>query len=94
MDPISNPRALRIKSGLNQAQFWGAVGVTQSGGSRYESGRKMPKPVQELLRVVHVEQVNLRTIKGSDLAFLAWLKRQPAYRDLARQFRAATKKHK
>ena len=36
---------------MNQQEFWGRIGVTQSGGSRYESGRNMPKPVQELLRV-------------------------------------------
>ena len=40
-----NPRALRLSLGLNQAQFWNPLGVTQSGGSRYESGRKMPTPV-------------------------------------------------
>lgn len=30
--------AIRKKAGLNQTEFWGKVGVTQSGGSRYESG--------------------------------------------------------
>ena len=38
-------KSLRKSTGLNQQQFWAAVNVTQSGGSRYESGRKMPKSV-------------------------------------------------
>jgi DNA-binding XRE family transcriptional regulator len=41
-------REIRHKLGLNQQQFWSTLGVTQSGGSRYESGRNMPKPVREL----------------------------------------------
>ena len=46
-----DPREIRRKLGLNQQQFWSALGVTQSGGSRYESGRNMPRPVQQLLRL-------------------------------------------
>ena len=44
---------------MNQQTFWSAIGVTQSGGSRYETGRAMPKPVCELLRLVHVEGIDL-----------------------------------
>ena len=39
----------RKKSGLNQSDFWKRYGVTQSGGSRYESGRNIPKPLAILL---------------------------------------------
>ena len=35
-------REIRRKMGMNQQQFWSKLGVTQSGGSRYESGRNMP----------------------------------------------------
>lgn len=42
-------RALRIKTGLNQSKFWTPLGVTQSCGSRYESGRPIPEPVRKLL---------------------------------------------
>lgn len=35
--------------GLNQSDFWKKFGVTQSGGSRYESGRDLPKSVAALL---------------------------------------------
>ena len=39
----------RQKSNLNQTEFWKRYGVTQSGGSRYESGRNIPKPLAILL---------------------------------------------
>jgi len=67
-EKIANPREIRRKLGLNQHDFWSKVGVTQSGGSRYESGRNMPKPVRELVRLVHIEQVDLAKIKRDDLA--------------------------
>ena len=39
----------RQQSNLNQTEFWKRYGVTQSGGSRYESGRNIPKPLGILL---------------------------------------------
>ena len=45
---------LRTKLGVNQAVFWKILGVTQSGGSRYESGRTMPTPVQRLYWLIYV----------------------------------------
>jgi DNA-binding transcriptional regulator YiaG len=39
----------RTKESLNQTEFWARYGVTQSGGSRYESGRNIPKPLAILL---------------------------------------------
>ena len=59
---VGGPRDIRRKLGLNQNQFWSAIGVTQSGGSRYESGRTIPRPVRELLRLVHVEQIDIERI--------------------------------
>ena len=59
-----HPRHLRHRLGLNQQQFWSAVGVTQSGGSRYESGRDMPRPVTELGRLVHIEGIDLARVRG------------------------------
>ncbi len=43
-DRITNPRDIRRRLHMNQQEFWSRIGVTQSGGSRYESGRTMPKP--------------------------------------------------
>ena len=75
-EEISNPREIRRKLGLNQHDFWSKVGVTQSGGSRYESGRNMPRPVRELVRLVHIEHIDLGKIKKDDLAVAALLKSQ------------------
>ena len=44
-------REHRRKLGLNQSEFWTRVGVTQSGASRYEKGRDIPKPVIILLNI-------------------------------------------
>ena len=44
-------RALRQKRGLNQSEFWAPFQTTQSGGSRYESGRDIPDPIQVLLNI-------------------------------------------
>lgn len=46
-------RELRKSLGLNQFEFWYDLGVTQSGGSRYENGRTIPKPVLMLLEIKH-----------------------------------------
>jgi len=46
-------REYRRKHDFNQFQFWSRVGVTQSGGSRYESGRNMPTSVQLLLQIAY-----------------------------------------
>jgi transcriptional regulator with XRE-family HTH domain len=43
---------VRTKLGLNQSEFWRRIGVTQSGGSRYENGRTMPTPTAILFELV------------------------------------------
>lgn len=48
-DPLSDVREFRETRGENQTQFWSRFGVTQSGGSRYESGRALPLPVAMLV---------------------------------------------
>jgi transcriptional regulator with XRE-family HTH domain len=67
-------REIRRKLGMNQQQFWSKLGVTQSGGSRYESGRNIPRPVQQLLRLVHVEQIDIARIKREDFEVVEFLK--------------------
>ena len=71
---IANPREIRRRLRMNQQEFWSSIGVTQSGGSRYESGRSMPKPVRELLRLVHIEGVELAKAKGEYLKVVSYLK--------------------
>lgn len=89
-----DPREIRRKLGLNQQQFWSTIGVTQSGGSRYESGRNMPKPVRELLRLVHVEQIDIKSIKREDQEVIDYLKTQEPelYKTLKKSARTKTKK--
>ena len=88
-DRVLNPREIRRRLGLNQEQFWTQIGVTQSGGSRYESGREMPKPVRELLRLVHVEQIDLSQVKRVDFEIISYLKEShpELYRSLRRAVR-------
>ncbi len=72
---ITNPREIRRKLRMNQQEFWSRIGVTQSGGSRYESGRTMPKPVRELLRLVHIEGIALERARGEDFEVVSYLKK-------------------
>jgi hypothetical protein len=48
---FSDIATTRKKANLNQkdSPLWKGYGVTQSGGSRYESGRNIPKPLAILL---------------------------------------------
>ena len=88
----SDPRDIRRKLGLNQQQFWSKIGVTQSGGSRYESGRNMPRPVRELLRLVHVEQIDIQRVKRDDLDVVEYLKSENP--DLFKTLKKAAKSSK
>ena len=89
LDRVLNPREIRRRLGMNQEQFWTQIGVTQSGGSRYESGREMPRPVKELLRLVHVEQIDLSQVKRVDFEIISYLK--DSHPDLYRSLRRAVK---
>jgi transcriptional regulator with XRE-family HTH domain len=59
------PLQLRLKLGLNQAQFWSRVGITQSGGSRYEGGRAMKAPVKMLLILTYGTEAQARQLLAS-----------------------------
>ena len=59
-DPCSQPlrssgevglRQLRISKRESQATFWARFGVTQSSGSRFETGLGVPPPVALLVRL-------------------------------------------
>lgn len=49
-------KELRRKLLMNQYDFWHKLGVSQSGGSRYESGRDIPDPVLLLVNLVYGRQ--------------------------------------
>ena len=87
-------REIRRKLAMNQQQFWSRLGVTQSGGSRYESGRNMPRPVQQLLRLVHVEQIDIAKVKREDFEIVEYLKSQDPelYKSLKKAARSKSKK--
>lgn len=81
-----NIRLLRGLSGLDQTAFWKRVGVTQSGGSRYENGeRRVPTPVQSLLRLVYVEKVDISAIRREDIELVAYLKSE--HKEMYKRFR-------
>ncbi len=88
------PRYIRQRLGLNQQEFWSKVGVTQSGGSRYESGRAMPKPVRELVRLVHVEGIDLSRARGEHFEIADHLRttNPGLYRRLKHQLRKTAHK--
>ncbi len=69
-----DPAQLREFSGLDQTEFWGKVGVTQSGGSRYENGRRVPKSVQHLLRLVYIEKLDLERVRREDVELVEYLR--------------------
>ncbi|MCK9389204.1 MAG: transcriptional regulator [Sulfuritalea sp.] len=89
-------REIRRKLGVNQQQFWSKLGVTQSGGSRYESGRNMPRPVQQLLRLVHVEHIDIQKIKREDYEVIEYLRSAKAglFKELKKDAKAALKSKK
>ena len=93
-DLVMNPREIRRRLGMNQEEFWTRVGVSQSGGSRYESGRSMPKPVKELLRLVHIERVDLSKVRKEDFDVIEHLKNsQPdLYQSLRRAIHSKRRK--
>ncbi len=64
---LANVRELRLSLGMNQSAFWSRFGVTQSGGSRYESGREMPTPLKLLLQSwldKMIDDATLAKLKG------------------------------
>lgn len=89
-------RAIRSKMKMNQQQFWAKLGVTQSGGSRYESGRNMPRPVRQLLRLVHVEQIDIQKIKRDDYEVVEYLRaaKPGLLKELKKEAKAAAKTRK
>lgn len=74
-------RAWRKKRGLRQGEFWGRIGITQSGGSRYERGRNIPYAVQMLLTVTYGTEGQARKITD---ALRAWKTEADSYPNAVR----------
>lgn len=92
-EKLVDVREIRRKLGLNQQEFWARLGVTQSGGSRYESGRSMPRPVRQLVRLVYVENIDIEKIKRDDFEIIAYLRsaKPTLYKELKKAAKAAAK---
>ena len=82
-------RELRRTFALSQYEFWRRIGVTQSGGSRYEQGRSLPPPVAKLLDAVYIKGVALERLSSDDFAILEFLKTQ--HPDLYKSLDKATR---
>ncbi|OQS32570.1 helix-turn-helix domain-containing protein [Chromobacterium haemolyticum] len=89
---INDPRDIRRAAGLTQHAFWSRISATQSAGSRYETGRNMPKPTRELLRLVYIEQIDLTTLRGEDVQIVDYLKttHPDLYKSLAKAVKTKT----
>lgn len=86
-------REIRRKLRMNQRQFWAKLGVTQSGGSRYENGRNMPRTVRQLLRLVYVEMIDIGSVTREDCEIVEYLKShdEALYRFFKKQARSKIK---
>lgn len=69
-DPVEI-RKIRKKLGLNQSEFWRRIGITQSGGSRYETGRDIPLPVLMLLHLAYAPDHRAQRLSDSLRAWKA-----------------------
>ncbi len=79
----TSPREIRRTLGLNQSDFWKRLGVTQSGGSRYESGQKIPKAVHELLNIIYARGIDTEKLVHDDFSVMSYLKtREPLLYEL------------
>ena len=59
VNEITGERAkeVRAAAGMDQGPFWASLGVVQSSGSSYESGRyPIPRPVQLLMHSMYVDK--------------------------------------
>lgn len=84
-----NLSELRQRTGLSQTAFWGRLGLTQSAGSRYENGRRMPRTTAEMLRLVYIERVDLSMVDRELVAIIEALQAMPdLYRLLQAEVRA------
>ena len=71
---IKNYRELRRKMDISQSEFWSRIGVTQSGGSRYETMRKVPNTTQTVIDLTYgpanVALEKLAALRGITVAEL------------------------
>jgi hypothetical protein len=62
--PHADLRQFRISKRESQEKFWGRFGVTQSSGSRFETGLAIPAPVAILLKLYVNGKLNDGDLQG------------------------------
>lgn len=55
----------RRKSGLTQSEYWRRFGATQSGGSRYENGRRIPTSVGALIWLLETGRISEKDLAAA-----------------------------
>ena len=70
-------RAYRKELRLTQTNFWVPLGITQSAGSRFESGRELSGPIQILLNLALGTEDTATTIVASLRAAIGEPKKTP-----------------
>lgn len=83
-------RALRLGLGMSQTTFWARIGVTQSGGARYEAAGKMPLSIASLVRLLYIEGVDISRIRKSDWQVIKYLNQEAP--DLLARLKQASRK--
>ena len=58
----------RKATGLNQSQFWNRFGVTQSGGSRYETQRQPSRAVALLIWLLDKQRITEQDLADTQKA--------------------------
>src|SRR5690554_6884445 len=86
-------RQIRRKLVMKHSPLWSKIGVTHSGRARDEGGRELPCPVQTLLRLVHVEQIDITKLRREDVEVAEYLRsNEPErFKELKKEARAYRK---
>lgn len=71
-------RHLRKQLGMTQQAFWEPLGITQSGGCKYETGHPMPNPIRTLVFVTYVAGLRTDAFTRDGVASLMRLSRLQA----------------
>lgn len=66
---ITNIAEHRKKLGVNQQTFWSTLGITQSGGSRYENNRRLPNTAAVLLTLRETGKIKQSDIDAALAAY-------------------------
>jgi transcriptional regulator with XRE-family HTH domain len=77
----SAAKGLRERAGMRQKAFWASLGLTQSGGSRYEQGQTIPRSIRILMFAMYVAGVNVDATTEEGAAELIRLAKLQASED-------------